>query len=320
VPKSLALRAGERYALLIGPLLRFLGRLMRPFVWLLTASSNLVLRVFGDHTSFSETRLSPEELSQLMEEAAKSGSVHPRTSDIASRAMELESLRIEDVMVPRTRVVALRKDASAEEVKRALVEGGHSRIPVYEGNIDHIVGYLLVKDLLGPALEQGLLDVEEALRPPYFIPETARPLDVLQQMQSRRVQLAIVVDEQGVLAGIVTLEDLVEELVGEIFNEDEAPSDYAFRREKSGTVLVEGGMPIRDLNRALSLELPEGETWTTVGGLCIALTGAIPAAGVSLTAEDGTRLDVLEASPRRVKRVRLHPAPPRPREEALAAE
>jgi putative hemolysin len=319
VPKSLALRAGERYALFIGPLLRLVSRLMRPFVWLLTASSNLVLRLFGDRTSFSESRLSVEELQQLMDEAAKSGSVHPRTSDIASRALELASLSIEDIMVPRTRVVALSRDATAEDVKRALREGGHSRIPVYEGSIDKIVGYLLVKDLLGLALEQGLIVVADALRPAYFVPETVRPLDVLQQMQSRRIQMAIVVDERGVLAGIVTIEDLVEELVGEIFSEHDAPVQTV-RREKSGSLVVDGTTPIRELNRDLELELPEGDSWTTVGGLCIALSGMIPPAGVKLTAEDGTRLEILEASPRRVKRVRLHPAPPRPVEAQSAAD
>ena len=156
VPKSLALRAGERYALLIAPLLRALSRLMRPFVWLLTASSNTVLRLFGDRTSFSESRLSVEELQSLMEEAGKHGHLHPRTGDIASRAFELAERDVSEVMVPRHRVIALRRHASADEVKRVLREAGHSRIPVYEGSIDRIVGYLLVKDLLGRALEQGL--------------------------------------------------------------------------------------------------------------------------------------------------------------------
>jgi putative hemolysin len=170
-----------------------------------------------------------------------------------------------------------------------------------------------VKDLLGLALEQGLIVVEDALRPAFFVPETARPLDVLQQMQAKRVQLAIVVDERGVLSGIVTTEDLVEELVGEIFSEHDTPKQNV-RRERSGSLVVDGITSIRDLNRDLQLELPEGDSWTTVGGLCIALSGRIPEAGSKLTAEDGTRLEVLEASPRRVKRVRVHPAPPKPEE------
>ncbi len=309
VPKSLALRAGERYALLIGPVLRVLSRLMRPIVWFLTASSNLVLRLFGDRTSFTESRLSAEELQQLVEEAARSGSVHPRTGDIASRAFELAELDVSEVMVPRPRVIALRRHAGAEEVKRVLLEEGHSRMPVYEGSVDHVVGYVLAKDLVGLALEKELVVLEDALRPAYFVPETARALDVLQQMQSRRTQLAIVVDEGGGLSGIVTLKDLMEELVGEIFSEYDTP-EITFRKEPDGSVLVNGDVPIRELNRALSLELPEGESWTTVGGLATMLAGSIPATGARLTAEDGTRLEVLEATPRRVKRLRLVPPPP----------
>lgn len=308
VPKSLAMRAGERYALVIARPLRVLSRLMRPAVWFLTASSNAVLRLFGDRTSFTESRLSAEELQQLLEEAARSGSVHPRTGDIASRAFELAELTVEEVMVPRHAVVSLRRHAPPEEVKRVLLEEGHSRMPVYEGRPDHVVGYVLARDLVGLALEGGLIVLEDALRPGFFVPETARAPDVLQQMQARRVQLAVVVDEQGSMSGIVTMEDLVEELVGEIFSETETPPE-PFRREADGTVVADGSVPIRELNRALGLELPEGETWTTVGGLCTVLAHAIPPAGTRLTAEDGTRLEVLEASPRRVKRVRLVPPP-----------
>jgi len=182
-------------------------------------------------------------------------------------------------------------------------------MPVYEGSIDQVVGYVLAKDLVGLALERELVVLEDALRPAYFVPETARALDVLQQMQSRRTQLAIVVDEGGGLSGIVTLEDLMEELVGEIFSEHDAP-EQTFRKEPDGSVLVNGEVPIRELNRALSLELPEGESWTTVGGLATTLAGAIPPAGTTLRTADGTRLEVLEAGPRRVKRLRLIPPPP----------
>ena len=197
VPKSLALRYSERYALLVGPPMRGLSKLMTPIVWWLTFSSNLVLRLFKDKTSFTESRLSPEELQQLVEEAARSGSVHPRTGEIASRAFELADLTVADIMVPRTKVVALRRHATPEEVRRMLLEEGHSRMPVYEGDLDHITGYVVAKDLLAFALEQQLILLEDVLRPAYFVPEMMRALDVLQQMQTRRIQLAIVVDEQG---------------------------------------------------------------------------------------------------------------------------
>jgi putative hemolysin len=133
-------------------------------------------------------------------------------------------------------------------------------------------------------------------------------------MQERRTPMAIVVDEQGGMSGLITMEDLLEELVGEIFSEHEVPPE-SFRSEPDGTFLVEAEANIRDINRALGLELPEGETFSTVGGLCLSLAGDIPAPKTRLTLPDGTVLEVVEASPRKVKRVRLHPAPPPPPEE-----
>lgn len=314
VPKSLALRYSEQYALFISRPLRAISRLMKPVVWLLTFSSNLVLRLFGDKTSFTESRLSADELQQLVEEAAKSGSVDPRTGDIASRAFEMAGLTAADVMVPRARVIALRRHAPPEEIQRVLLEEGHSRMPVYEGTADHIVGYVIAKDLLGVALEKNLILMEDVMRPAFFVPEATRALDLIRKMQERRTPMAIVVDEQGGMSGLVTMEDLLEELVGEIFSEHEEPPE-SFRSEPDGTFLVEAEANIRDINRALGLELPEGETFSTVGGLCLSLAGDIPAPKTRLTLPDGTVLEVVEASPRKVKRVRLHPAPaPQPEE------
>ncbi|WNG28288.1 HlyC/CorC family transporter [Cystobacter fuscus] len=311
VPKSLALRYAERYALIIGRPLRGLSRLMKPVVWLLTFSSNLVLRLFGDSTSFTESRLSSDELRQLVEEAARSGSVHPRTGEIASRAFDLAELTVTDVMVPRTKVVAIRRHASPEEVRQALLEQGHSRMPVYEGDLDHISGYVVAKDLLSFALEQQLILLEDVLRPAWFIPDSMRALDALHQMQARRIQLALVVDEQGGLLGLVTMKDLVEELVGSMSSEREVPPEHV-RRQPDGTVLVDATLPIREVNRAVEgLELPEDGNWSTLGGLCLSLAGAIPPAGARFTLGDGTVLEVAEASARRVKQVRIHPAPPR---------
>lgn len=308
VPKSLALRFSERYALFIAQPLRGISRLMKPVVWFLTFSSNLVLRFFGDKTNFTESRLSADELQQLVEEAAKVGTVDPRTGDIASRAFEMADLTAVDVMVPRSRVVALRRHATPEEIQRVLLEEGHSRMPVYEGTVDNVVGYVIAKDLLGMAFEKQLIVLEDLMRPPYFVPETTRVLDLLRQLQARRMHLAIVVDEQGGMSGLVTIEDLVEELVGEIFSEHETPPEQ-LRREPDGTVVVDALLPIRDVNRALELELPESESWSTVAGLCMSLAGAIPPAQTHLSLPDGTVLEVMESSPRRVKRVRIHPPP-----------
>jgi putative hemolysin len=283
-----------------------MSQLLRPLVWLLTVVSNLVLRFFGDKTTFTEARLSRDELQQLVEEAAKTGSVDPRASEIASRALGFGEVTVAEVMVPRTRVVALRRGAPPEEVQRVILEEGHSRMPVYDGSIDNIVGYVVARDVLALAWEKGLVVLEDILRPPHKVPETTRALDLLREMQRRRIQMAVVIDEQGGISGLVTTEDLIEELVGDIMSEDDVPEQF-FTREPAGTILVQGWASVRKVNRDLHLDLPVGKDRTTIAGLCMALAQAIPQAGEKLTTDNGTVLEVVEASPRRVRRVRIYP-------------
>ena len=303
VPKSLALRSGERYALLVGRPLQALAWLARPVVWLLSASSNAVLRPFGDVTSFTESRLSAEELRQLVDEAGKTGALDLGSSEIASRALGFGGLTAGDVMVPRNHVVAIPKDATPDEVRRLLLEHGHTRMPVFERDLDNIVGYVTARDVLALLWEKELLVLEDIVRPTLFVPESAPAVRVLQELQAKRVWCAVVVDEHGGASGLVTVEDLLEELVGELFSEYQVPEDL-IRRHADGSVVVRGDVPIRDVNRALGLQLPEGETWSTVAGLCVSLTGAIPQVGAVLHSGEA-RLEVLEANPRLVRRVKI---------------
>ena len=306
IPKSLALRYSDRYSFFVARPLSVLARVFRPLVWFLTVTSNLVLRFFGDKTTFTETRLSRDELQQLVEEAAKTGSVDPRASEIASRALGFGEVTVAEVMVPRTRVVALRRDAPNDEIQRVILEEGHSRMPVYDGSIDNIVGYVVARDVLALAWERGLLVLEDILRPPHKVPESTRALDLLREMQRRRTQMAVVVDDHGGLSGLVTTEDLIEELVGDIMSEDDVPEQF-FTRETTGTILVQGWASVRKVNRDLHLDLPVGKDRTTIAGLCMSLAQAIPQAGERLTTDNGTVLEITEASPRRVRRVRIHP-------------
>jgi putative hemolysin len=310
VPKSLALRYSDSYAFVVSRPLLLLSQLTRPLVWFLTACSNLVLRMVGDRTTFTEARLSRDELQQLVEEAAKTGSVDPRASEIASRALGFGEVTVAEVMVPRTRVVAMRRNAPPEEVQRVILEEGHSRMPVYDGSLDNIVGYVVARDVLALAWEQGLLVLEDILRPPYKVGDNTRAVDLLREMQRRRVQMAVVTDESGGLAGLITIEDLIEELVGDIFSEDDVVETLV-TREPGGTALVPGWAPVRKVNRELHVDLPVGRDRTTIAGLCMSLAQAIPQAGEKLTTEDGTVLEIVEASPRRVRRVRIHPVPRR---------
>jgi putative hemolysin len=317
VPKSLALRAAERYALVVGRPLLGLSWLARPIVWVLTASSNVLLRPFGDRTNFAEARLSAEELEQLVDEAGKAGALDAPTAEIASRALAFRDLTAADVMVPRARLVALPRDASPDELKRMLLEEGRARMPVYDGTLDNIVGYVMAKDLAAMAWEKELIVLQDLVRPVHFVPESARAVHVLRDLQRRRTQLAVVVDEHGGVAGLLTLEDLVEELVGEILGEQEQ-AEALWTIDAKGRALVRGDAPLREVNRALGLDLPEGDGYTTVAGLCIALAGAVPERGARLRTGDGTEIEVLEATPRVVRRVRIV-APPRPADEAAEA-
>jgi magnesium and cobalt exporter, CNNM family len=306
VPKSLALRSAEPYALALARPMVWLSRLARPVVWLLTATSNLILRPFGDQTSFTEARLSAAELGQLVSEATKSGEVERHSAEIATRALRFQELVASEVMVPRGRVVAIPRSASQEEVRRVVLEHGHSRMPLYDRSLDDIVGYVVARDLLSFALEQGLINLEDCLRPPWFVPESIPAPQLLRQMQARRVPVAFCVDEAGSFSGLVTIEDLLEELVGEIFTESDEPT-APFTREADGSLRVRGDTPVRELNESAGLSLPEGDDWSTVAGLVIARAHAIPGSGTRFKLEDGTVLEVLEATPRTVLGIRVHP-------------
>jgi putative hemolysin len=312
VPKSLALRAAERYALLVARPLLLLSRVATPLVRFLTASSNLILKPFGDRTTFTETRFSAEELQQMVEEATRSGSVHPDAGEIASRALDLPELTAADVMVPRQQVVMLPRGALPQEIRRILLEQTHSRLPVYDGSIDNVVGYISIKDVLAVAWEHQLIILDDVMRPAHFVPESKRAVDLLREMRARHVPFAIVVDAHGGTSGIVTLEDLLEELVGEIFSEHVPSEPALIRPQQDGSVLISGNAPVRDVNRELDAELPDDGDWTTIAGLCLALAHHIPAPGEELRLDDGSVLQIVEASPRHVRTVRLRPSPPPP--------
>jgi putative hemolysin len=306
VPKSIALRFADRYATVVGRPLAMLAVAMRPLIWFLTASSNVVLRLFGDRTSFTEARLSRDELRDLVQDAAKTGSIDSPSSEIASRAIGFGEVTVAELCVPRGLITALPRHASAEEVKRVLLEEGHSRMPVHDGALDQMVGYVVAKDILSLAWESPLVILEDILRPVYFVPPTAKASDVLRELQRRRTQLAIVLDEHGMVVGLVTTEDLVEELVGEIFSEHEPERVH---RDADGSWVVDASMPIREVNRDLGLELPDGDEWTTLAGLVIGQAGAIPSVGTIVRAEGSATIEVIEATAQRVVRVRISRPP-----------
>ncbi|MBA3540831.1 MAG: HlyC/CorC family transporter [Deltaproteobacteria bacterium] len=307
IPKSLALRYSEHYAFRIArPMLR-LSHLARPMVWFLTSCSNVVLRLFGDRTSFTETRLSREELRELVTEASKTGSIDPHSSEMVTRALTFGEVQIGEVMVPRPGVVAISRTTSQDELRRIVLEQGHSRMPVYGRELDDVIGYVVTRDILALVWAGGLVVLDDIVRPAFVVEETAKIAETLRDMQARRVQLAIVLDENGSMAGIATIEDLVEELIGEVAAADDAREEVV-HIEADGSALVPGWAPLRKVNRILGVALPIARDSRTIAGLCMALALIVPPVGTRVTATDGTIIEVLDASPRRVRLVRIRKA------------
>jgi magnesium and cobalt exporter, CNNM family len=310
VPKSLALRAAEGYALLVARPLLTLSYVARPAVWLLSACANLLLKPFGDKTTFTETRHSIEEIQELVDEATKAGTIPPAAAEIASRALDLPDLTALDVMVPRQDVIMIPRSSTPDELRHVLREHGYNRLPVYEDRVDNVVGYVSTRDFLAQSLDQKPLALEAVLRPPFFVPEFKRAVELLQDMRRQHKPFAIVIDELGGVAGIVTIEDLIEELVGDIVSEHTQRVPELIEREADGGALVQGTAPIREINRELELELPDDGDWTTIAGLALALAGRVPQIGDVLVTDDGVTLEIVDATARRVRLVRVRQPEP----------
>lgn len=308
VPKSLALRTSETYALIVARPLLLLARLFELPVRALTASANLVLKLFGDRTTFMESRISLDELRSIVGEAQQRGDVQPHAGAIASRALEFAELTAADVMVHRSFVLAISAQSSAAKVEELVLHGVHQRFPVYEGTLDNVLGYVSWRDVLPLVRRSEPIELPKLVRPTLFVPQSKSAPALLEEMRRRRMHMAIVVDEHGGTAGIVTLEDLLEELVGEITSEHAPAERDPIQRSPDGSALVAAAMAIRDVNRELGLALQEPDDVSTLGGLCLSLAGDhIPRSGERFTAVDGTTLEVADASARRVRTVRVVP-------------
>lgn len=302
VPKSLALRHSERVALWVsGPLL-LLSLVARPIVWFLTAASNLVLRPFQDQTTFTEARLSPEELQQLVDEATAAGTMNKDAGEIASRAIDFGKLKAFSMMVPYTEIAWLSLVAPREEIERALAEKPHARYPVVDASHEP-AGYVLARETYAQLLG-GHLDLKKILREIPTFPETASAVVILRALQEARSEIGLLLDETGSPSGLVSIETLTEELFGEITAEHEAPR-ASIVRQHDGSALVRGDTPLHEVNRELGLELPISATSSTLGGLVLATRGGFPSVGDIVVLPGDIAAEVAEISARRVLLVRL---------------
>jgi putative hemolysin len=265
-------------------------------------SSNAVLFFFRDSTSFSESRLAPDELHQWLEEACTAGTLDRRAGDIAMRALDTVGLRVDAVKVPRQDVIALRSTHLRRDLLEALQRSPHARYPVIHDSLDDAAGFIPVRDAAALLVDETA-DLSAAVQPPWYIPETRAALDVLEEMQRNGTPAGLLVDDTGTVTGMVTIEDLLEELVGEIRDAHRRESPL-LERAADGALVVSARMPVHDVNRLADLALPEGPGFTTLGGLVVARTGRLPGPGAAIVVE-GVRVEVLESTPRRIVKVRI---------------
>jgi putative hemolysin len=304
VPKTLALAHPERFALTLAPPLDLLGRILGPIVAMLTGITRAVTRMLGVDIS-SEAQITAEELRLIVERGGEQGILEAEEEQMINAVIELGGRRIHEVMVPRIAIAALSASASFDEVIDKVIEEGHSRVPVYESSVDEVIGILYAKDLL-PFLKSTVTDVPDLrtlLRTPVFVPESMSIDDLLHEFQRRKVHIAIVLDEYGGTAGLVTIEDLLEEIVGEIQDEydEEEPLIEQLdddRARVDGRAAVEDLLDIWDVRVALEDEAE----YDTVGGLVYHRIGGVPQPGDEIRV-DGLRLTVETTDGRRVGKV-----------------
>jgi putative hemolysin len=249
--------------------------------------------------------ISRAELEVLAEIGRREGAIDEAEWEVVSNVMNLDQVAVSEIMTPRTQVVAVPASATVAEAQKLMLEEGHLRLPVYEGSIDHVVGVLLARDLWRAAGE-GVREIRPLLRPARFVPPTKAVEELIAEMRSQRIKMAIVLDEFGGTAGLVTLEDLIEEIVGEIQDEHEQ-EPLPFEEELEGEVRVGGGVPLRDVNERFGLELPEA-LFDTVGGYVFGRLGRVARVGDEIDFPGG-RLRVLAMDGRRIDRLAFFRVP-----------
>jgi putative hemolysin len=304
VPKTLALAHPERFALLFAAPVDLLGRILAPIIWALTRVTNGITRVLGVR-EIDRDVISTEELKLLIERGGEQGVLEAEEEQMINAVIELGDRRVHEVMVPRTAIAALAATASFEEATDLIIAAGHSRIPVYEESIDHVIGILYAKDLLPflKSADEPRPSLTALVRAPLIVPESLPVDDVLHQLQRRRVHMALVLDEYGGTAGLVTIEDLLEEIVGEIQDEYDVEEPLIVRLSDD-EARVDGRAAVDDLGElfAIELKLDDEDEYDTVGGLIFHRIGGVPAPGDRVEIP-GMTLTVESTDGRRVGRV-----------------
>ncbi len=299
VPKYAAIYFPQEFTYLCAVPLKFFATMTAPLVWIINSGTWLVLAPFGIRVQADQDTHTEEELRLLLAESARSGelgSIQKTEHELIEKVFSFDERLVRQIMVPRTQMACVALDAEVDQVLDVAAKEGYSRMPVYSGSRDNIVGIVHSKELLRRVLDRQPFKLGDIMRPAYFVPETKKIRVLLRELQSKRNHMAIVVDEFGVTSGLVTLEDIVEELVGEIQDEydDERPVVES-RKEKEGEYIVNAHASMLDVNALLPKPLPESTEYSTVAGFLNVLFSGIPEVGQSCR-DSGYEMRVVKRS------------------------
>jgi putative hemolysin len=306
-PKAIALRNPEHLSCIVAPLISGLNRAGGWLVTLLTASTNVVLGLLGQGRAQQSPFISEEEVKYLVREGRAKGVFEKVEEELVHNAFEFADTTVREIMVPRMSILGLDIQTPADQLLARLAEIGHSRIPVYRDSIEHVVGVVTIRDVFRVVARGEAVVLPNVIHPPQFIPEAARISTALREFQRTRQYLALVVDEYGAIVGLVSLEDVLEEIVGEIREEGEAVRSFVTGLPDR-SFIVDGDAPIREVRRLAGIPLPDSADYTTAAGFAMDLFGEIPRAGASIV-HGAHRWTVVEVDGPRVIRLRVEELP-----------
>lgn len=302
VPKSVALMHPERVGLWTARSIDVFSKAVSIFVKFLILSTNLVLLPFGRKTFTERAYISEEEVKMLIKEGGKHGIFEPAEEKILQSVFEFTDMSVKEVMVPDTQMVMIQMDRSIQEIFSMIEEEQFSRYPVFGKDFNDIRGILYAKDFLTLLAKNGQVEIRKIIKPPFFIPETMKISLLLREMQKRRTHMALAVDEYGGISGLVTIEDLIEEIVGEI--RDEYDTESPVIPLPDGTMLIDPSISLRDLKEDYQIQLPESSEYETLGGFLMTALQKIPQTGDSLEIE-GRRIKIVEMVGQRISKVKM---------------
>ncbi|MFL0196813.1 hemolysin family protein [Clostridium sp. WILCCON 0269] len=308
-PKRVALQRSEQIAMLsVRPIL-FVSKLTAPFVKLLSMSTNILIRITGMNSSDLEEKVSIEEIRSLVEIGQENGVINSTEKEMINSIFEFDDKLAEEVMTPRTEVYLINIDKPLNEYIDEMLQKRYSRVPVFEGDSDNIIGILYIKDFIIEAHKVSFenVDIRSIIHPAYFVPERKNIDELFKELQSFRKHMAILIDEYGGFSGIVTIEDLIEEVMGNINDEYDEDEPYV-KKIDNETFMVKGSISVEELNENLHLDLNEdSEDYDTLGGLLIKLMGRIPEDGEQQVLEyDDITFEIDKVKEKRIEKVKIH--------------